>query len=71
LKRRKKFIEYVVLETTEKKDIFCSLPYFPGLSEKIKRTLQNNGLKVALRGSKTLVSLLNSGKDRRASMWGL
>lgn len=65
-KRRKKFLECSddILETTEKKDIFCSLPYVPGLSEKLKRILQNNGLKVALRGSNTLASFLNSGKDR-------
>ena len=40
-KRRKKFLECSddILETIEKKDIFCSLPYFPGLSEKLKRIL--------------------------------
>ena len=75
-KRRKKFLEFSddILVTTEKKDIFCSLPYVPGLSEKLKRILQNNGLKVALRGSNTLASFLNSGKDRnfrRATKWGL
>ena len=37
---------------------------FPGLSEKLKRILQNNGLKVALRGSNNWASFLNSGKDR-------
>ena len=43
-KRRKKFLEYSddILETTEKKDIFCSLLYVLGLSEKLKRILQNN-----------------------------
>ena len=30
---------------------------------KNKRILQNNGLKVALKGSNTLASFLNSGKD--------
>jgi len=45
-------------------DIFCSLPYVPGLSGKLKRILQNNDLKVALRGSNTLASFLNFGKDR-------
>ena len=34
------------------------------VERKLKRILQNNGLKVALRGSNTLVSFLNSGKDR-------
>jgi len=65
-KTRKQFLEFLddILETTEKKDIFCSLPYVPGLSEKLKRILENNGLKVALRGSNTLTSFLNSGKDR-------
>ena len=55
-KRRKTFVEFSddILETTEKKDFFfCSLPYVPGLSEKLKRILKNNGLKVALRGSNT------------------
>ena len=52
----KKFLEFSndILEITEKKDIFCSLSYVPGLSKKLKRILQNNGLKVALRGSNTL-----------------
>ena len=65
-KRRKTFLECSdnIMETTEKKDIFCSLPYVQGLSEKPKRILQNNGLKVALRGSTTLASFLNSGKDQ-------
>ena len=56
-KIRKKFLEFSddILEKTEKKEIFCSLPYVPGLSEKLKRILQNNGLKVALRGSSTLL----------------
>ena len=65
-KRRKKFLECSddILETAEKKDIFCSLPYVPGLSEKLKRILQNNDLKVALKGSNTLARFLNSGKDR-------
>jgi len=65
LKRRKKILDFSdnIQETTEKKDIFCSLPYVPGLSEKLKRILQNNGLKVVLRGSYTLASFLNSGKD--------
>ena len=45
-KRRKTFLKCSddILETTEKKDIFCSLPYVQGLSEKRKRILQNNGL---------------------------
>ena len=65
-KRGKQFLEFSddILETTEKKDIFCSLPYVPGLSGKLKRILQNNGLKVALRDSNTLASFLYSGKDR-------
>ena len=52
-KRRNKFIEFSndILETTEKKDIFCSLPYVQGLSEKLKRILQNNGLSVTLRSN--------------------
>ena len=60
-KRRNKFLECSndILETTEKKDIFCSLPYVPGLSGKLKRILENNGLKVALRGSNALASFLN------------
>jgi len=33
-------------------------------SENLKGILQNNGLKVALRGSNTLAIFLNSGKDR-------
>ena len=47
-----------------KERYFFSLPYVPGLSEKLKRILQNNGPKVALRSSNTLASFLNSGKDR-------
>ena len=41
-KRRTKFLEFSddILETTEKKDIFCSLPYVPGLSEELKGSLQ-------------------------------
>ena len=75
-KRRKKFLECTedILETTEKKDTFCSLPYVPGLSEKLKRILQNNGLKVALRGSNSLASFFKfwKGSDfRRATKWGL
>ena len=75
-KRRKKFLEFSdnILETTEKKDIFCSLPYVPGLSEKLKIILQNNGLKVALRGSNTLASFLKFWKRSnfcRATKWGL
>ena len=35
----------------------------PG-TQKLERILQNNGLKIALRGSNTLASCLNSGKDR-------
>ena len=53
-----------ILEITENKDVFCSLPYVPRLSEKLNKILQNNGLKVALRGGNTLASFLNSGKDR-------
>ena len=65
-KRKKKFLEFSkdILETKEKKDVFCSLPHVPGLSEKLKRILQNNGLKVALRDSNTLATFLNSGKDQ-------
>ena len=38
-KRRKKILECSddILEATEKKDIFCSLPYVPGLSKKLKK----------------------------------
>ena len=43
----------------KRKTFFCSLPYAPGLSEKLKRILQNNGLKVALRGSNTLACFIN------------
>ena len=67
-KRRKKFLEFSsdILEMTEKKHVFCSLPHVPGLREKLKRILQNNGLKVALRGSNTLASFFffYFGKDR-------
>lgn len=64
-KRRKRFLEISkeVLETTREKDVFCSLPYVPGLSEKLKRILQSNGLRVALKSNNTLGSFLNSGKD--------
>ena len=64
--KKEKILEFAddILETTEQKDIFCSLPYVPGLSEKLKRILHFNGLKLALRGSNTLASFLNSGKDR-------
>ena len=71
-KRRKKFLEFSnnTLEITEKKFLFCYLPYIPRLSEKLKRFLEKNGLKVAyklIRGSNTLASFLNSGKDRTSA----
>ena len=64
--KKEQFLEFSndVLEITEKRDVFCSLPYVPGLSEKLIRIWQNSGLKVALRDSNTLASFLNSGKDR-------
>ena len=37
---------------------------FQGRLKNLKRILQNNGVKVALRGSNNLASFLNSGKDR-------
>ena len=50
-KRRKKILEFSndILEITENEDVFGSLTYVLGLSEKLKRILQNNRLKVALK----------------------
>jgi len=41
-KRRKKFPEFtnIILEKTETKDVFCSSPYVPVLSENLKRILE-------------------------------
>ena len=43
---------------------FWTLPYVPGLSKKLKRISQRNGLKVALYSSNTLSCFLNSRNDR-------
>ena len=66
LKRKNFFLEFPnnILETTEKEDVFCFLLYVLGLSEELKFFFQNNGLRVVLRGSNTLDSFSNSGKDQ-------
>ena len=74
--KKEEFLKFSndILEIIEKKDVFCSSPYVPGLSEKLERILQNNGLKVALGGSDTLASFFKFWKVlkfRRATKWGL
>ena len=66
MKRRTKFLEFSndILVITETKDLLVFYHTFWGWVKNLKIILQNNGLKVALRGSNALTSFfINSEKD--------